>query len=1189
MTVRNVTYAQFCPPRNQVPNSPDPAPPLTCGTESGRQVPPTEPLIASDGPVKMSHALLAQSARVPEQGELRQPRDGHTGRRYFRGQLSIQAPEGERETMDASKAAEPTESVEPNERADIAETGQTLLREGEVRRRRNRRAVAALGALLAIAVATPLAVHLAENPPHAPRVQRNSPKSGPLDVAEAARQAKTSGKDVEITAQRTSNSTTWAQPDGLLRTRTHSDTIRAKIGSEWKKIDTTLQRVNGGFAPKAVNDPLLFSAGTGAKAQRASRDTPRIAPGVATIADGPNPDEGWSRLVSLHTDGHDVVVSWPGPLPAPVVNGSRALYESVRPGIDLLLTARDSGYSHVLIVHNRQAAADPLLNDLNYRLSSPNLKFHMSADSHVVSAVDAGGEEFATAPTPYLWDSAGEVKATIGEESPPPASTSAPTSSAPADHPTLALPGLAGPQPGTHDGVLEAKLARDNTLTLNVDKRLLNDTDTVYPVFIDPSFKGHTRNWTLLYSKYPTSSFYNGQNFNDGTNEARVGYEADSRGLSRSVFTFDFDKKVHGATIQSAYFRALQTYSWGCSSRKYDLWITDSISPTNTWNNQPGWGRVINDATNGFGYRAGSCPDRWVALDIKPEAQGAAKNKWGKLTLGLRAANEADTSAWKKFQTNGENSPYIDVVYNRPPNEPLLSSMKLVPGSVCATGEVIPSVGKTDLTFTATGSDNDTNLKYVHLKIWPNDDAAHPVRNTDYAPNSSGTINVPVPWGSFTHGKTYTWTAWSIDTEGAVSPWGPAGTTDLCQFSVDQTAPNSPIVESTDFPDPGDDGNIWSTLKFGSPGTVTFKPGGSATDIKKYEYGVNSVSFSNPVTPGAGGIATVNVSPTHAGPNTLYVRAVDSAGNTSAGTTYSFNVTPKASLDLPGDITGDGFPDLLAISSAGNLLSYAADNRGDPHISTPGAHNNGVALADGYWTDPVTGKSALISHSTDWLPGDGITDVLARMPDGKLYLYPGDGYGSVDASQRLDVLLPTGAPAPSTLTQLVATGDITGDGRPDALALAGQQLWAFTGYTGGRFAEARLLATGSQWATYDLVSVRDITGDNVADLLFRTADPERGLLLRQGKSASSGGVDLTSLTTAAASATGQDVAYGARGWARASYPTLLGTPDANGDTIPDFWAVGTDGALYFYPGQRATHGTRYLVGERSWDTLRALG
>ncbi|WP_405807148.1 DNRLRE domain-containing protein [Streptomyces sp. NBC_00210] len=1091
--------------------------------------------------------------------------------------------------MDASKAAETTESVGPNESAEIAEATETPLREGELRRRRKRRAVAALSVLLTIAIATPLAVHLAAGPRHSPRVQRHAPASGPVDVAEAARQAKKSGKDVEITAKRTANTTTWAQPDGLLRTRTYSDTIRAKVGNDWKKIDTTLQRVKGGYAPKAVNDPLLFSAGTGTAAKRASRDTPRTTLVVGTIANGSEADESWSQLVSLHTDGHDVVVSWPGPLPAPVVNGSRALYENIRPGIDLLLTARDSGYSHLLIVHNLQAAADPLLDDLNYRLSSPDLKFRMNADSHVVSAVDADGEEFATAPTPYLWDSAGEVKATIGEEPAATASASAPIPSPSTEHPTLTLPGLAGPQPGTHDRVLEATLATDNTLSLKVDKRLLNDADTVYPVFIDPSFKGHKRNWTLLYSKYPSSSFYNGQNFNDGTNEARVGYEADSGGLSRSVFTFDFDAKAHGSTVKEAWFYVNQTYSWGCSSRQYDLWITNSISGTNTWNNQPGWDHVINSATNGYGYRAGTCPDRWVKLDIKPEAQLAAKNQWGKLTMGLRAANESDTNAWKKFLANGESSPYIDVIYNHPPNEPLLSSMKLIPGSVCATGEVIPSVGKTDLTFTATGSDKDLNLEHVHLKIWPNDDAAHPVRNGDYTPNSSGTINVSVPWTSFTHGKTYTWTAWSIDTEDAVSALGPAGTNSLCQFSVDQNAPNSPTVESTDFPDPGDDGNIWSTLKFGSPGAVTFKPSGSSTDIKKYEYGVNSVSFSNPVTPGAGGIATVNVSPTHAGPNTLYVRAVDSAGNASAGTTYSFNVTPKAGLDLPGDITGDGFPDLLATSSTGNLLSYSADNRGDPHISTPGAHNNGVALEDGYWTDPATGKSALISHSTDWLPGDGITDLLARMPDGKLYLYPGDGYGSFDVSHRLDVLLPTGAPAPSTLTQLVATGDITGDGRPDALALAGQQLWAFTGYTGGRFADARLLATGTQWTTYDLVNVRDITGDNVADLLFRTADPDRGLLLRQGKSASGGGVDLASFATEAASATGHDVVYGTRGWARASYPTLLGTPDANGDTIPDFWAVGSDGALYFYPGQRATHGSRYLVGERSWDTLRALG
>ncbi len=211
------------------------------------------------------------------------------------------------------------------------------------------------------------------------------------------------------------------------------------------------------------------------------------------------------------------------------------------------------------------------------------------------------------------------------------------------------------------------------------------------------------------------------------------------------------------------------------------------------------------------------------------------------------------------------------------------------------------------------------------------------------------------------------------------------------------------------------------------------------------------------------------------------------------------------------------------------------------------------------------------------------------MPDGKLYVYPGDGYGGFDVNRRVPVLLPDNAPDPATITEIKAVGDVTGDGRPDAFAVArDDQLWAFTGYTGGAFTEALMLCDGS-WDTRDIVNVADITGDGVADLLWRGGETGRGVLLRHGKPGSQGGVDLTSLALAANSATGQDEVYGTGGWDSASIPMLTGTPDATGDGIPDFWAATSDGALYLYPGGRTAHGTRYLVGESGWAALRRLG
>lgn len=1122
--------------------------------------------VRRDETVKMGHALLAHVCVQQE----------------FRGQLSIQAPAGGKGLMDASKASETTghtaaQEMPPGDASRVPEA---------VRKKRGRRLYAALATLLAVAVAVPLGVHLtAQDPKPADSRGAHDTARQPLDITEAAREAKRTGKDVEATAERTANSTTWAQPDGLLRTRTYADTIRAKVDGEWKKIDTTLQHVKGGYAPRAVNNPLLFSAGSTpgssdakGRASRANTRTP-LHLAASSTEDG----RSWTELVRLTVDGHDLSVNWPGPLPAPVVDGPRALYENIRPGIDLLLTARDGGYSHVLIVHTKDAAKDPLLSDLDSRLSSPTANFSLSEGSNVVIARDHTGRELAAAPTPYMWDSAGTVKATIGEPAPTPEPTTNDTA--------LALPGLSGPQPGTHEAALDATLDSGNVLDLAVDTRLLTDEDTVYPIFIDPSLTGQKQNWSLLYAQAPTSSFYNGQNFNDGTNEARVGYEATTGGLSRSVFNFEQPSKLRGATIHSSYLRMWQTYSWGCSARQYNVHLTSLATSTNTWNNQPTWGRLIGSPVNGHGYRADTCPDAYVATDMKSVTQEAATKGWTAIGVGLRAANESDTNAWKKFLANGERAPHIETTYNRPPNEPTQQAMSSVPGGVCDITSPPITIGKSDITFNVTGTDPDGNLKFVHLKVWPTGYPDNWVIDKDKEPASNGTISERIPWGEFTGGKTYSWSAWTKDTEGGVSGYGPAGTSSFCQFTVDHTAPGSPTVTSAHFPPPGTQYNQWSTVPLGTAGDFTISS--TDTSVVKYEYAFNGGTYAtNPPLATTGGAAVIkSLKPPMTGVNFLYAWAVDAAGNRSpTPAKYVFYVTPRKILDPPGDVSGDGTPDLLAIDGEGKLRHYPAEPAGDVHIHMPGAYDaSGVDGAAGHWTHPTTQTPALISHAGDWYPGDGVNDIVARMPDGKLYLYPGDGYGTFNIDERLDVLLPAGAPNPSTLTQLSATTDITGDGLPDMFGRAGTQLWAFTGYTGGSFKEAKLLASTS-WDTRDIVTVADITGDGIADLLARTEETGRGLLLRHGKTATGGGVDLNSLATAAASGTGREEVYGTTGWNRAAVPMIKGTPDATGDGIPDIWAVSaTDGYLRFYPGGRTTHGPPTVVGTGGWHLLRTLG
>ncbi|MFE6555479.1 FG-GAP-like repeat-containing protein [Streptomyces sp. NPDC057746] len=1058
-----------------------------------------------------------------------------------------------------------------------------------------------------------------------------------LDETAAQDKARASGRRVEVTALREASSTTYARPDGSFELETRAVPFRAKVDGAWQAIDTNLHRTKAGdWAPNAVNNPVLFSGGS--RGKRATRSDSRsvIRPVALTAVE----DATSTNLVTFSTDGHQLTLTWPGTLPAPVIDEDRALYQDVLPGVDLLLTARDSGFSHLLIVKNAEAATDPGLAKLSYGLTSPDLTFTLDPVTHVIHAKDADGKEVAVSPTPYMWDSAGKPAVTQGDDPQPPRPSEAPAPEAspdvdPSEEPedsgdapdqpdwnkdtaapeedqpspaaykagtaadrvrpagltatgddaasTFALDGLAGPQPGTHDALAGITLDASGALTLKPDAKLLTADSTVYPVFMDPSFSGHTNNWTTAYQPYPSSSFWNGTNFNDGTDTARVGYESTTAGLSRSFFQLSLSSTaLKGANVSSAYFYALETYSWSCSTRSVQLWHTGSISSSTTWNNQPSWIEQIDSQNVANGYSS-SCPDNWVKFTATSLAQDAADNGWGVATVGLRSLDEASAYPWKKFEASSSNSPYLKITYNRKPKEP--THLTMTPGPDCdVSGE--SSVGNSDLTFAASATDPDGDLKYLDFEVWQ-EGSSTKIIDGNQTVDSSGHASVTVAASKFTNGKTYWWRARAIDSTGAGSSYAPPGS-DNCGFVFDAAKPNSPKVASTNFPEDDGTGAVWSSTKFGTAGNFTLSAEGSK-DVVRYEFAFNSTSYGGsgtPATPGSS--VTMSLKPHNAGPNVFFVRSVDSAGNRSAGTQYIFYVTPRDTADAPGDLTGDVSPDAIVVDQYKDLRVYPASSIGDLYAYNRAAYDadglieKNAAYPDDYWV------GALITHNGDFLPGDGIQDMVARMPDGKLYVYPGDGYGSFDVSRRIEILLPPSSPDPATFDQILAAGDIDGDGRPDMLATEGGHYWAFLGYTGGAFSSVVLQNGGSVWPDRDLVSVGDHNGDGAVDLVFRTLSSGK-LTLRYGKPNGHGGTTIESIANSGNSLNGTDGTYAASGWTPSSVRLLLGTPDANHDGIPDMWAVMNDGSVRMYTGGATAVGSYTTVVSNGWEGKLTVG
>ncbi|MFE2067302.1 hypothetical protein ACFXDH_33815 [Streptomyces sp. NPDC059467] len=68
---------------------------------------------------------------------------------------------------------------------------------------------------------------------------------------------------------------------------------------------------------------------------------------------------GDSAFATIEKDGRSLALDWPGRLPKPKLDGSTATYPNVLDGVDLKVTASAEGFSHVLVVKNAKAAADP--------------------------------------------------------------------------------------------------------------------------------------------------------------------------------------------------------------------------------------------------------------------------------------------------------------------------------------------------------------------------------------------------------------------------------------------------------------------------------------------------------------------------------------------------------------------------------------------------------------------------------------------------------------------------------------------------------------------------------------------------------------------------------------------------------------------------------------------------------------
>ncbi len=682
-------------------------------------------------------------------------------------------------------------------------------------------------------------------------------------------------QDVEVVAERTEWDTVYATPAGLTRVDTSATAVRTAVNGLWEPIDTSVVETDGGLSVAAPAMKMTFAGGPG--------------------------DQPLARIVR---DGHELTFDVPFELTEPVVEGSRVTYPQILEGVDLVLSVHEdgTGFSEVLRVESPEAAANPVLAELSFPVTTSD-DLSVVADKGGFGAVDEAGERVFTSPTPLMWDSSAPTL-----DDPVPARSSRSVASGPSVPEHKLVSGGAtsedrvqGPLGADAVSMMPATVD-EGSVTIEPDLAMLENPETQWPVFIDPSVSGSRNAWTLIRSAVPDTVA--GFNF-DG--DAGLGLcdpgatSACTRSNDKHRLIWHFTGlnavgSMTGADVVSATFAAVGTHSWSCTASGVEAWAVAGIGGWTTWNSNAGsW--TLHQQSVSVAHKASCGNVRWIEFNVTGGAKHIADHNSSTLTIGLKASDEGSMAGgWKRYR----NDATLSVTYNRAPAEP--TGLRTDPATTCTQAAYIRDATPT---LYATFADPDGGNVSASFDVHT---AGARVWNT---PFDSASMSGSEHWATtpaLTDGKTYTWYTRGKDPQGRLGPVAEA-----CSFTVDITRPNklpgvAPVAGHDGvYPEDAVSGGV------GKNGEFQFSNGG-VSDVVSYNYSFNGDGLGSSKTVAAGGRVPFTASAP--GSQRLYVQSVDRAGNTSDVRLYRFSV------DFP-ELDGFWRMDEGAGTSAGSAAGTA--------------------------------------------------------------------------------------------------------------------------------------------------------------------------------------------------------------------------------------------------------------------------
>ncbi|WP_373305129.1 LamG domain-containing protein [Streptomyces lucensis] len=438
------------------------------------------------------------------------------------------------------------------------------------------------------------------------------------------------------------------------------------------------------------------------------------------------------------------------------------------------------------------------------------------------------------------------------------------------------------------------------------------------------------------------------------------GYYCGGGYVDRMYFEFA-PTKLSGKYILDATFRAKETWSFNCDPHWVDLVRTDNISEGTRW---PGPKQLdlMGDRDVAAG-RGDLCspdqPDKWIEFNdstkesdenLTSTVRSFADGKISRLTLMLRAKDEGDPRAWKRFDDSAE----LQVVFAYRPGVP--TDVGVVPNDQASASchkssdplvvtDDKPMVRARVQTKVEAHKGDEEGALQAEFVVERGDDAAwHQVwsghrPDTGWDPDDTledMRTSERADQGLYRY-RARTQSHWSYGGRSG-DLWSPYGS--WCYFKIDSKAPKAPrITALAPYTQCGQicEGHGGP----GVPGSFTFQPNtaditNGRTDVTAYEWKL----LSTPARKVTGGLKAdvKDVKPPLSGTQVLSVRAKDVYNRWGTPAEFSFKVAPA-----PGAVGRWHFDDAAPGSGATVAKDTATEGtRHDAALQTAGAGWSGL-------------------------------------------------------------------------------------------------------------------------------------------------------------------------------------------------------------------------------------------------------